>query len=100
MTESKPRFSFLPVMLLLVGMVLCAVVVVAFVPLVQCGYCKGEGFLDPDRFPGISLPYKCEVCSACEATGRRTLYARWFKPDGSRNWDNVVYSAPLEEVAP
>ena len=47
MTEAKPtpkpRSAFLPVLLIVVGLVIVAGVVVAFVPLVECDVCVGLG---------------------------------------------------------
>ena len=44
MTNPKPLSSYLPILLIIVGLVVClAVVVGAFVPLVECRRCGGLG---------------------------------------------------------
>ena len=78
MTEKKPRSSFLPIMLLIVGVVVVAGVVVAFVPLIDCEGCLGvgsataaewEGVLGVAEDDGISMgPITCDVCSGGGST--------------------------------
>ena len=87
MTEAKPapkpRSSFVPVMLIVVGLVVCAgVVVVAFVPLVECGGCMGIGSLSKGDFehmfpnPGPFYTEDSWECEWCEAEGRTTLWRK------------------------
>ena len=49
MAESKPRSAFLPILLLIVGVVVCAGVVLAFVPMVECECCEGLGTLSQEE---------------------------------------------------
>ena len=41
MTTAKPRSSFLPILLLIVGVVICAGAVLLFKPMVECEVCLG-----------------------------------------------------------
>ena len=53
MTEAKPtpkpRSAFLPILLLMVGLAICAGVGLAFVPLVECEACLGMGVVDHEE---------------------------------------------------
>ena len=82
MTDPKPRSSFLPIMLLVVGLVIVAGVVLVFVPLVECEACAGVGTLTTDEWNALEssiklnrdsgeLAYSCEWCTG---TDRTTLW--------------------------
>ena len=84
MTEAKPdprpRSAFLPNMLLVVSMVVCAVVVAVSVPLVSCQVCFGvasftaEEFDLSDRDRDGLMTWSC---SWCDRTGAVSLYRRF-----------------------
>lgn len=88
MTEAKPdpktRSSFLPIMLLVVGLVVCAGLVAWFAPLVECEACLGLRSFNFQEWKAILAPtggcrfvpggqWKCEWC---EEAGRTTLWRR------------------------
>ena len=93
MTEKKSSSAFLPILLLVVGVVIVAGVVFWFVPLVKCDYCLGVGMLThreipliqeddymyrtfpPDRDPDLDkIFWKCDWCSG---KTRIALARRW-----------------------
>ena len=89
MTDPKPRSAFLPIMLLIVALVICAGVVVAFVPLVECDPCYGLGSVSLDDLQayedstgsgGEGVPRYREgwSCRFCSGSGRVTLRAVWL----------------------
>ena len=81
MTNPKPRSSFLPIMLLIVGLVVCAAVVVAFVPMVECENCLGLGHITQEELQGqtnkhVLGEWKWEWC---EEAGRTTFWRKLFE---------------------
>jgi len=96
MTESKPdpkpRSAFMPILLIVVGLVICAGVVVAFVPLVDCEGCVGVGTATAAEWHAVvgwdeeDEPYSGPdifLCGACFNTGSATLHVKLSRePDG------------------
>ena len=74
MTTPKPRSAFIPIMLLIVGVVICAGVVLAFVPLVECDICLGMGSFteSPPDFNG----WYAWTCDWCSERGVLTLFRK------------------------
>ena len=99
--DPKPRSAFLPIMLLVVGLLLVAgVVLVAFVPLKECEWCSGIGIVTLSERSRVSeelYPYAVPNtgrteddlawrCAHCQSVGRMTFYEAWNKslPEGLR----------------
>ena len=87
MIEPKPHSSFLPIMLLMVGLVVVAGVVLAIVPLVECEACAGVATLTYEDcqileqmwdLPGpyADVLYFVRRCDWCQGQGETTL---WLK---------------------
>ena len=76
MTDASHRASFLPVFLLLLGVVVFASVVLAFAPIVNCPdeYWHQVMIADAEE-PPDDMELSCETCSD---TGKVTLRGRWF----------------------
>ena len=76
MPDPKERSAFLPIMLLVVGLVVIAGVVLAFVLTVDCEACEGLGTLDYDAWGGRrwSEPQIVWACYWCQGKGSITLY--------------------------
>ena len=96
MTDPKMRSSFLPVLLIVAGLLVCGIMVLALVPLVECIGCSGLGYLtEQDRAAldddnpresvsdshskGDSLSWECEYCTA---SGKITAIQRWEMGEG------------------
>ena len=88
MTESKSRSPFLTILFIFVGVVICAALVVAFVPVVSCDWCKGVGWMTNGEVLILSgrtadasdkSAYNW-ICRWCSGNCRRTLFRTWFKP--------------------
>ena len=101
MPEQERRFSFLPIMLLIVGLVVVAGVVLVFVPVVECEACVGIG-----KAAGVEwgrVEFKTDVqpkggfwpwtCSYCSGRGVITLLRNHTeKPSSSKNrwiWEGI-----------
>ena len=102
MTEKKPRSAFLPILLILVGVVVCAGVVLAFVPISKCDVCLGVGKIlnhEVDLFSRSNSDESRDSvvfrCNRCSSVGRIGLYLKWFE------WrpleDGIYYSWEDEE---
>ena len=98
MTDPKHRSAFLPIMLLVVGLVICLGIVLMFVPLVECGFCMGLGnftYLEdlesktgPGEGNGIIqrmdrvnalLEDTSYTCERCLGRTKTSLYQNWRK---------------------
>ena len=75
MTDPKPRSAFLPIMLLVAGVVVCAVVlVVVFVPLAECPVLEWHEYTQNGE-PRV-MP-----CSLCFDSGKVPFLSLWFPPE-------------------
>ena len=84
MTDPKKRSLFLPIMLIVVGLMVVAGVVFVFVPMVKCGYCNGLGYLTEEENAGILGGSSWELddvdkweCEYCLASGMVNLRQNW-----------------------
>ena len=96
MTNPKPRSYFLPIMLLVVGLVICVGVVLVFMPVVECHNCFGLGTLTAEDLAAYLVPkfqvdgnritisqgYTCEVCLG---KGKLPLYQKWVSEQPFRS---------------
>ena len=108
MPTPKPRSAFLPIMLIIVGLVVCAGVV-ASVPLVECGVCLGVGGFTRGEFVtliyqdrdvpievmGIHLTQarideKISVCDWFAEKGRISLFRKWVMKKTNPGWRDYV----------
>ena len=98
MTEVRPtpktRSAFLPIMLVVMGLVIVAGAVVAFVPLVECNGCFGAGYISwsefEQLFPNIGIQIVLEPawsCVWCVSTGQITVWRKVTEnpPDDDRH---------------
>ena len=80
MPNPKPRSYFLPIMLIVVGFVICAGLVLVFVPTVQCNVCAGIGTYRedlPNFSSGLGLSSQIErTCIWCSGRGSIRLLQR------------------------
>ena len=84
--DPKPRSAFLPVMLILVGLVICAGVVFTFVPIATCPQCPKQineetpRYVFPDEVKdGDPVPFA--YCLLCRDRGEIPLAILWtMKP--------------------
>ena len=84
--DSKPRSAFLPILLLVVGFVICAGMTV-FVPLVDCDVCLGVGSLSGYEFTILNPTTPLDdarnlwsiICEWCDETGKTTLWTKLYK---------------------
>ena len=93
MTDPKPRSSFLPILLLIVGLVVCAGVGVAvFVPMVECEECSGIGKVtakDAVLLESVTGAQPSgSPCTWCKGPGRTSLRKYVFEdpPDRLQNY--------------
>ena len=105
MTTPKPRSAFLPVMLIVVGLVIVAGVVVFYVPVMECEACFGAGIISEEeeiealvlmrneRSYIESLVTEPWQCMWCMETGKTTVLRKYtedppvgldFRGGGSR----------------
>ena len=75
MTTPKPRSSFLPLLLIIVGLVICVGVVVAFVPLVACPH-SGRNPYHEYAKKGLVVS-DAAWCNVCSDNGKLTLLNLW-----------------------
>ena len=78
MPEAKTRSAFLPIMLLVGCFVVIAGLVLAFVPMVECYMCNGTG---ENEFHYGRQDSNFPMCRLCTASGRISVYERWFPSD-------------------
>ena len=67
MADPKPRSSFLLIMLIIVGLLVCSGLVLVFVPIVECRDCGGSGSMGVDL---MESPPVSEGCGRCANSGR------------------------------
>ena len=92
MTTPKPRSAFLPVMLIIVGMVVFTGLVLVFVPLVQRQTCVGMGLenwessLDSLELEEVNswkqanewiAPEVLQGCTFCNKSGKVPCFRKW-----------------------
>ena len=76
----KPRSSFLPVMLIVVCVAVCAGA--TFLPVFECGVCDGRG----GCHGGMNWGY--QECHRCNGRTRDSLYNGWVLPKSKLPRDN------------
>ena len=88
MTEKKSRSAFVPILLLVVGVVVCAGVALPFAPIVECVDCQGLGFLffkeldvesekNAEELADLRTGSPDLICVNCSASGKISAIRRW-----------------------
>ena len=81
MTRSKTRSNFLPTILIVVAVVICAGVVMAFLPIMDCTACLGVGTITVEEMwviyqmkPDLTPPNTAyQTCANCDGVGKVSL---------------------------
>ena len=113
MTEKKSRSAFLPIMLLVVGSVVCAGVVLAFVPMATCTICYGLGVLTQgeiwdemsqesrERQTGDMETAREKMfigCVHCVQKEKTTFLNNWFVDPNFVSWDTKYSREKIEHI--
>ena len=97
MPDPKSRSSFMPIMLLVVGLVVVAGVVVACVPMVECNVCWGV--LRLTVYEVVSLD-PVHVRAALEDLPREYWVCRWCSGEGKVNAITRLFKEPSPSIMP
>ena len=106
MPDKPGRSAFLPLLFIIVGLVVCAGVVLVFVPMVECNVCLGggtctvkeylldyaerEGFVyDEIKEPDVNEEMALWYCRWCSGKSKIPLFQRWGMeiPVSDRSWE-------------
>ena len=84
--RKTPRSAFLPILLLIVGVVVCVGLVLAFVPLMECESCAGVVTLSLEEWNSLNPTMlvigkygPAYACDWCERTGTTSLLRKVFQ---------------------
>ena len=117
MPDPKPRSSYLPMLLIIVGLVVCAGVVLAIVPVMECKACNGLGYVtmgelrdygDPKTAAAVEDSFDEDdmdrilagQCSYCADSGHLSFYENSFIDEGERGFygDHMLSVADLRRI--
>lgn len=89
MPHREAKSAFLSLLFILVGLVISAGIVLAFVPLVECFVCTGNPRYQVPPARSENSPFIELTCGFCEGRGRVSLRAQWFMSETWREYFEV-----------